>query len=369
MSVMKSESVEKLLKEEIAEVVGCTEPAAIAYAVQCAKRYLRKPFYFETVRIILRFSPEVLRNASTAVVPVLNRKGIRAAVVAGLFSSSVGFNPFAGLKVPRRHTLLSRRSWLTIIPSMKHGIYIHALLITPGENVTVTIKERHDSIFVVTRNGEVLYRKSRQQIPRLKGLKEIATIVKKRDRRLESIARKFIMCQVKGDPDKTLSDNVTALITGRMLGQRLPVVTITGSGNQGILLGVPLFALYRKLGRQALPAILFALLTQIYLSQVRKRISGECGLATKAAPALAAGLAYVRGDTTSNIMHKMSSVYKHLREMPCHGAKPSCGFKALYALNGVREAIGDPVGTMKSDRGLIMARMKDEMHKKLSSAR
>lgn len=366
---MHSACVEKLLRDEIIEVVGCTEPTAIAYAVQRAKRYLRKPFDSDTVRVLLHLSPEVLRNASTAVVPVLNRKGIRAAVVAGLLSPSTKFNLFAGLKVPCRHPLLSRRSWLTIILSGNHGIYIRALLSTPKETVAVTIKGRHDSIVAVKKNGKIIYHRRKRQLPMLKGLKEIAAIVKKRDRRLESIALKFIMCQVRGDPRKTLSDNVAALITGRMRGQRLPVVTITGSGNHGIFLGVPLFALYRKLGRRLLPAILFSFLTLIYLSQIRKRISSECGLATKAAAALAAGLAYAQGANISTITRIMRTVYSCLKKMPCHGAKPSCGFKASHALRCVLSAVSNPVATMKSDRGLIMARMKDEMHKKLSSAR
>ena len=368
MSVMKSESVEKLLRAEIAEVVGCTEPAAIAYAVQCAKRYLKMPFKPDTVRVILRLSPEVLRNASTAVVPVINRKGIKAAVTAGLLSTSTDFNLFASLKVPPAHPLLTRRSWLSVVPSMKHGIYIRALLITPGETVTVTVKGRHDSITAITRNGGSVYRKSRQRIPRLKGLKEIATVVKRRTTRLESIAGDFIMNQVKGDPGEPHSDSVAGLITKRMSGQPIPVVTITGSGNQGIFLGVPLCALYRKLGRRALPAVLFSLLTQIYLSQIRKRISDTCGLATKSAPSLAAGLAYARGENITAIRRSMTTVYERLKKMPCHGAKPSCGFKASHSLRCVLSTVSNPAGARKNIRGLVMALMKDAMHKKVSSA-
>lgn len=365
---MKSADLERLFRAEIAEVVGCTEPAAIAYAVQYAKRYLKRSFKPDTVRVMLRLSPEVLRNASTAVVPVINRKGIKAAVTAGLLSSSTDFNLFASLKVPRAHPLFTRRSWLSVVPSGKHGIYIRAMLMTPGETVTVTVKGRHDSIAAITRNGRIVYRKSRQRIPRMKGLKEIAAIVKKRDNRLESIARKFIMNQVKGDPGKPLSDSVAGLITQRMSGQSIPAVTITGSGNQGIFLGVPLCALYRKLGRRALPAILFSLLTQIYVSQIRKRISDKCGLATKSAPALAAGLAYVQGKNIQAIMHSMITVYERLKKMPCHGAKPSCGFKASHALRCVLSTVSNPAGEKKRDRGLSMARIKDAMHKNISSA-
>lgn len=338
---MKSADVERLLRREITEVVGCTEPAAIAYAVQRAKRHLRDRFDANTVRAELELSPEVFRNASTAVAPVINRRGIRQAVIAGLLSSSDGFNPFAGLKIPSRHPLLDRRSWLTIVSSTRHGIYVRAELITPEETAAVTIRGRHDSIVAIEKNHKIVYRMRERRIPRLGGLKEIAGIVKRRDKRLESLACGFVKRQVKGDARKPLTENIAGLITGRMCGEPLPVLTLTGSGNQGIFLGAPLFALHQKLGRRALPAVLFSLLTQIYLSQVRKRISNECGLATKAAPALAAGLAYEKGADTSTIKRIMGIVYGRLKQMPCHGAKPSCGAKGAHALRCVLETVKD----------------------------
>ncbi|MEJ2745505.1 MAG: L-serine ammonia-lyase, iron-sulfur-dependent, subunit alpha [bacterium] len=336
---MKSTDVERLLLGEITEVVGCTEPAALAHAVQCAKRHLRDRFDVNTFSAEIELSPEVFRNASTAVVPVINKRGIRQAVIAGLLSTSNGFNPFVGLKIPPKNPLFSRRSWLKVIPSKRHGIYVRAELITPKESIAVTIRGRHDSIVAIEKNRKVVYRKRERRLPRLRGLKEIAKIVERRDKRLESLAYRFVKRQVKGDPGKTPSKHIVALITGRMCGKSLPVLTITGSGNQGIFLGAPLFSLYREKGRRALPAVLFALLTQIYLSQLRKRISHECGLATKAAPALAAGLAYEGGADVAAVRRIMGTVYGRLKNIPCPGAKPSCGAKGARALRCVLEAL------------------------------
>jgi L-cysteine desulfidase len=347
---MKSVDVERLLQGEITEVVGCTEPAAIAYALQGAKRHLQDHFDVNTARVRVELSPEVFRNASTAVVPVINKRGIRQAVIAGLLSSSDGFNPFAGLKIALRHPLFRRRSWLTIVPSARRGIYVRAELMTPAETVAVTIRGRHDSIIAIERNRKIVYRKRDRQLPKLGGLKEIAGIVKRRDRRLESLAGRFVERQVKGDTGKPLSENIAELITGRMCGKSLPVLTITGSGNQGIFLGVPLFELYRRKGRRVLPAVLFALLTQIYLSGLRKRISNECGLATKAAPALAAGLAYEKGADITAVRRIMGTVYGHLKKIPCPGAKPSCGAKGECALRCVFETLKIRIQNSESRR-------------------
>lgn len=349
-SKVKSADAERLLRDEIAVVTGCTEPAAIAHAVQCARKYLEGLFTPGAVRVALELSPEVLRNASTAVVPVLNRRGIRAAAAAGLLSTSRGFNPFARLKAPPAHLLLSRRAWLTVVPSARRGIYIKAALHAPGETVTVVVAGRHDYIASVERNGEVLYRGPRQDAPRIRGLDEIAEIVRRRSPRLERIALDFITRQVKADPSKTIPDGVAELVAKRMTGSPLPVVTVTGSGNQGIFLGVPLRALYRRIGRRALPAALFSLLAQAYLSRRRKRISEECGLAAKAAPALAAGLAYARGGGTPAVRRAVAGVYDLLKGMPCRGAEPGCGTKAARALRCVFSVAGNPVAVEPGSR-------------------
>jgi L-cysteine desulfidase len=338
---MKTAGAEKLLKGETAVVVGCTEPAAIAFAVQAARRHFRGFLDLSTVRLALSLSPEVSRNASTAVVPVVGQRGIPAASVAGMVSTASGFNPFAGLRLSPAHPLLRRSGWLTVTSARKHGIFIRAALITPEERVTAVVAGRHDRIDSISRNGKTVFRSSRRQLPCLKGMEEIARIAGKRDHRLESFARDFVRRQVRGDPSRGLAAELAGLVAARMCGAPLPVLTFTGSGNQGMFLGVPLRALYRKRGEEALPAIVFALLAQIHLCRVRKRISNECGLAAKSAPALAAGLAYARGKSISEITRIMESVRRRLKGMECRGALPSCGEKAARVLRVTEEEAGE----------------------------
>ena len=72
-----------------------------------------------------------------------------------------------------------------------------------------------------------------------------------------------------------------------MTGYTHPVMTITGSGNQGIFIGLPYQRLHARHGDRNHPAVVFSLLAQIHLSARHQRLSSTCGLATKAAPALA----------------------------------------------------------------------------------
>lgn len=79
--------INDVLRAETVEVTGCTEPASVAFAFLRARLQLRQPLDPMTMRARLDASSDVLRNASTAMVPFLYRRGLRAVVAAGLPSN------------------------------------------------------------------------------------------------------------------------------------------------------------------------------------------------------------------------------------------------------------------------------------------
>ena len=200
-----------LLRTEIVQVTGCTEPASVAYAFLTARRRLTKPFDPLTITATLAASLEVLRNASTAVVPFLNRRGLRTVVAVGLSSRAEGFNLFPKADRLMVRKLLHRRAWLCVHLARQKGVYVRAVLSTPTESVSVVIAGRHDEIRAIDRNGTNIFRSPphRQQPVRIA---EIMKAVAKRDRRLEDIARDFIVRQVRGNPSQPLPKRVAALI-------------------------------------------------------------------------------------------------------------------------------------------------------------
>ncbi len=328
-----------MLQSEIVEVAGCTEPASVAFAFLRARRHLNGPFDPRMVKAQLYASAEVLRNAATAVVPFLNRRGLRTVVAAGLSSTADQFNLFPGIDRRITRTLLRRRSWLKVGRSARHrGIYVNAVLSTPTESVSVVIQGRHDEVRAISHNGRTIFRSPphRQQSLRMS---EIMKAVAQRNWRLEDIAREFILQQVRGDPAKPLPERIAALIRARMCGSTSPVMTVTGSGNHGILLGVPFYEMYREHGARILPAALFSLLALIHMTGKQSRISEDCGLATKAAPALAAGLALAQGADLAQITCLMRSVSQTLLTLECSGARASCGSKAQHVLRVVLEEV------------------------------
>ncbi|OQA24458.1 MAG: hypothetical protein BWY59_02210 [Verrucomicrobia bacterium ADurb.Bin345] len=333
-----------LLASEIVQVTGCTEPASVAFAFMLASRQLRVPFDPRTGKAILHGSPEVLRNASTAVVPFLNRRGLRAVVAAGLSSKARSFDLFPGVNLYSARRLLKLRGWLAVHRASQGGVYVRAVLRMPGESAEVVINGHHDEVRSVSRNGRpVLRRRARRN--NMIGMRDIMAVVAARDRRLEAVAREFICRQVRGDSKLPVAERIPVLIRERMCGSSDPVMTITGSGNHGIYLGVPFYELYRKQGSRILPAALLALLAGIHMTAKRTRISEECGLGTKASPALAAGLAYARGADCAQIMRLMRSVSRALRQLECHGAKATCAGKARKALKVVMRKVDTTVAS------------------------
>ena len=322
----------RLLQGEIVQVVGCTEPAAIAYAFRTLVRQLPERPEPATFRAELCLSQDAFRNASTAVVPHLKVRGIRAAAAAGLAARAAGFNVFADFDLRRARAFLKDKSWLKIMPTRRRGLYVHVRL--PGLRTGITLAGRHDRIDKLIVFGADRTPREKPWPPPSK-LAEIFELARARDPQLEALALDFITRQVPAEKGYPLERQIARRVAGRMAGYSHPVMTITGSGNQGIFLGLPYRQLYAEQGDSILPAVVFSLLAQVHLSAKKNRLSADCGLATKAAPALAAGLAFARGASPAEIRRIFRGIPARLAGLTCEGAEPACGRKARRAFRAV----------------------------------
>ena len=324
----------RLLQGEIVQVVGCTEPAAIGYAFRTLVRHLPQLPGPADFRAELRLSQDTFRNASTAVVPRLKTRGILAAAAAGLASRAEGLNVFEDFDLRRARTFLKNPAWLKIIPVRRRGLFVHAQL--PGLRTGVTLAGRHDRIEKLVVYGEDRT-PHEKPLPPPPTLDQIFALARMRDPALEALARDFLLRQVPPEQGYALGTQVARRVAGRMSGYSHPVMTLTGSGNQGIFIGLPYRRLFAEQGDAILPALVFSLLAQVHLSARHDRLSARCGLATKAGPSLAAGLAFARGATPAEIRRIFHDVPARLADLTCEGAEPACGVKARMAL---RVALG-----------------------------
>lgn len=124
----------------------------------------------------------------------------------------------------------------------------------------------------------------------------------------------------------------------RMSGAMVPVMSNSGSGNQGISCSVPVY-IYAKENdcteEQMIRALTLSNLTVIYIKQSLGRLSALCGCVV-AATGSAAGITYLMGGTYTEITYAIKNMIANISGMICDGAKPGC---ALKVTSGVSTAI------------------------------
>ena len=124
----------------------------------------------------------------------------------------------------------------------------------------------------------------------------------------------------------------------RMSGAMVPVMSNSGSGNQGISCSIPvyLYALEHNMNEeQTLRALTLSNLTVIYIKQSLGRLSALCGCVV-AATGSAAGLTYLMGGQYDEVTFAIKNMVANLSGMICDGAKPAC---ALKVTSGVATAV------------------------------
>ena len=336
------------VRNEIMEVVGCTEPSAIAYAFAKLAQYHKTPITPENVKATLYLSYDVYRNASTAGIPYLNEKGILPAVAMGIFSKNPQFNVFARsdkkqLESARR--LLKKGKFLRIIIiKEKQGVFIKARLSSGGTVSQIVIEQRHDFVKEIKVNGKKIFYAENPRVYKIKGLEEIYKIVRSKNKDLEKIAKDVILANGKAAEklvSKSIANAVFYITKQRMNGKIIRIITVAGSGNHGIFLSMPFYYLYKKYGEKIIPAFIFSLLTLIYLAQRRGRLTNLCGLATKAAPALFAGLLYLKGKKLDEIRKYIELVRRSTSGLLCEGAEEICGYKAFICFENVNKILAE----------------------------
>ncbi len=336
------------IKNEIMEVVGCTEPSAIAYAFAKLAQYHKTPLTPENVKASLYLSRDVYRNASTAGIPHLKEKGIAAAAAMGIFSENPQLNVFGESdrkQLESAKRLLKKKYFLRVILSKeKHGVFVKARLASKGVISEIVIEQRHDFVKEIKVNGKKIFYAAFPRVYKIKGLEEIYKIAKSRNKDLEKIAKDVILANGKA-ADKAGFDSVADALYGltkeRMNGKDIGIITIAGSGNHGIFLAVPFYYLYKKHGGKVFPGFVFSLLALIYFAQRSGRLTDLCGLAYKAAPALCAGLLYLEGKKPKEIRKNIEAVRRSTNGLLCEGAEEICGYKAFLCFKNVEKALAE----------------------------
>lgn len=356
----------EILKGAIAPAIGCTEPIAIAYAVAKAKTCLSGP----VEHIDIHLSPNMMKNALGVGIPGTGMVGIDLAAALGAF----GGNADAALEVLRDVTAediaaakaFAPRHVRVALRDTPSKLYIKAVVKSGGEEASVVIRDRHTNIVRISRNGVSLYDSgegedapdgvaSSQEHLSVAGIFEFATTVPPDDLSfLEQVIktnRTIANEGISGDyglqvgksflPDAAPTGSYedaanyavglsAAAADARMSGSRLPVMTVCGSGNQGITATVPVFALCEYLNipkEQTLRALALSCLITIHVKRYIGSLSPICGCGLGSAIGSCAAATWLLGGTLRQVQYAIGNVIADVSGIICDGAKSGCALK------------------------------------------
>ena len=358
-----------ILKAELIPATGCTEPIAIAYAAAKAKETLGGV----PERCRVEASGNIIKNVKSVVVPNTgNLRGIEAATAAGVVAGDpdVQLQVISHVSQEDRKAILAYRESheIEVVPSLTDKVFYIGITVWAGENsAKVVIEDYHTNITRIEKNGVCLFvaeNKAQEQpeaqepnydLLSVKRIIAFADNVELADvepliaRQIEyntaisneglrnswgaQIGRTILKAQ-GNDVRVRARAAAAAGSDARMSGCEMPVVIVSGSGNQGMTASLPVIEYAKELQssrEQLLRALVVSNLITTHQKTSIGRLSAFCG-AVSAGCGAAAGIAYLKGEEYTVIAHTIVNTLAILSGMVCDGAKPSCAGKIAMAV-------------------------------------
>ena len=352
----------QILKEELVPAMGCTEPIAIAYAAAKAREVLG----CIPEKVIVEVSGNIFKNVKSVIVPNKNNlKGIAAATAAGIIAGQA-------------EKKLEVISYVTEEEKQKIKEYVDTCPIevkladTPfifdiqmnvfhkDSSVKLRIVNYHTNIVLIEKCGEILYHKE-ATVSKEEGLsdkkllnvediidfansvdiKDIEDIIGRQIEYNSVIANEglknsyganigsVLLSTYGSDVKVRAKAKAAAGSDARMNGCELPVIIISGSGNQGMTASLPVieYANELQVSKEKLyRALVISDLVTIHQKTGIGRLSAYCG-AICAGAGSGAGIAYLYGGSYEEISHTIVNALSIVSGIVCDGAKASCAAK------------------------------------------
>lgn len=372
MTPSERTSIIELIKREVIPAIGCTEPIAVALCVAKATEILGcKPH-----RIEAHLSANILKNAMGVGIPGTGMIGLPIAIALGAL---IGKSEY-GLEVLKECTPDAVEAGKRMIADeaisikLKEGITekLYIEITASGtttassctQSATAIIAGGHTNFIYLSHNGEVLLdaplKSSAKQSEdktalTLKKVYDFATtapleeieFILEAQRLNKAAAETSFKGRYGHQLGRTLKESTremsilgnntfskilsytTAACDARMAGVMVPVMSNSGSGNQGITATLPI-TIYaeenNKSREELIRALTLSHLTVIYIKQSLGRLSALCGCVV-AATGSSCGITYLMGGGYNQISFAVQNMIATLTGMVCDGAKPSCSLK------------------------------------------
>ena len=353
-----------LIQREVVPAIGCTEPVAVALcAARAAERLGTLP-----ERVEVELSMNVLKNAMGVGIPGTGMIGLPIAIALGMIVGKSSYK----LEVLKEVTpeavergkqyIDEGRISIRLKEDAPDGLYIKVVAHTEGRMEKAVICGAHTRFVeeegVQTaqtgKAGEDIAHSEEELKLDLRRiydfiveapLEEIAFIEASGQMNMEAAENAFkaryghqVGNMLKNEESQQMvGDSTLAHIMAytcsacdaRMSGAPIPVMSNSGSGNQGIAATVPVavYARDHKVDRDTyVRALALSNLTAIYIKQSLGRLSALCGCIV-ASTGASCGITYMMGGSYEQIGYAVKNMIANLTGMICDGAKPSCSLK------------------------------------------
>lgn len=367
LSQTERNQIVALMKREVVPAIGCTEPIAVALCVARATEALA----CEPERINARLSANVLKNAMGVGIPATGMIGLPIAIAMGAL---VGRSEY-GLEVLKDVTPEAVERAKSLIDSgaidisLKDGIseklYIEIEVFASEKKAKAIISGAHTRFVYVEADGAVIMDCRGESgvaasvdctdpVLCLSKVWEFATESPVDELRFILEAKKLNKAAAERSFEgnyghrlgkilqndferKTMGDSVfsriisytSAACDARMAGAMIPVMSNSGSGNQGIAATLPVVVYAEDCAateEQTIRALTMSHLVAIYIKQSLGKLSALCGCVV-AATGSSCGITYLMGGGYTELCYAVKNMIANLTGVICDGAKPSCTLK------------------------------------------
>jgi L-cysteine desulfidase len=374
---MKQEEINQivaLIKEQVIPAVGCTEPIAVALASAKMKEVLGEA----PDKITVKLSANIIKNAMGVGIPGTGMVGLPIAVALGVLIGKSAYKlevlKDASPQAVKEGKKMIERGAIDI-QLKKNAIsklYVEVTGTKGEHKATVVIASVHTNFVYISKNEEVILNNLQLNLGKSNKEKFPLTMKKVYDFAMQAPLDQVHFIKESGEVNvnaaitslqgeyghalgKTLTSKIEQDVMGestfsqilsytsaacdaRMAGALIPIISNSGSGNQGIAASIPV-AVYAQRSKNSeeelIRALLLSHLTAIYIKQSLGSLSALCGCVV-AATGSSCGITYLMGGDYEKITFAVKNMIANLAGMICDGAKPSCSLKIC---SGVSTAV------------------------------
>ena len=375
MTPRESEFIE-LLHKEVKPALGCTEPIAVALAAAKAAEILKTVVHeLSEYELDVDVSGNILKNGMGVGIPGTGMVGLHIASALGAVcgKSKYGLEVLKDLTdndVDSAKALVEAHKVSIKVADSPKTLYVKVTVKSANRKAWAVIEDDHDRIVETGLDSSVSdFRKGGDgESSLVKGVldynltvREIYSFALNAD--FEDI--KFILADrdlnlalaqegLKGDyglgvgkairenQQEVFGDDFISLAMGltaaasdaRMAGCKLPAMSNSGSGNQGITVSMPVIAYALKYDvddERLARALILSNLVAIHIKGYLGKLSALCGCVI-ASTGSACGIVYLRDGNYGQVCAAIKNMIGNITGMVCDGAKASCAAKIASAV-------------------------------------